>query len=238
MGFNVQTFHDILNKGFETEWNTQPIPRHDVLQTSSPIPTHRSLDAVGALGLALHFLTSTMTEISLMQIFALISSTVSRFINFSLAILLKTLRKMPDARIQWLQGDEFQESNDFILVCHPLLNGAFGSMDGLNLPVQTSADQEMENATFNGWLHEHFVSSVFAFSATGLTLSIFFEMWLSIIISYQVSSLQPNSMHREAGMMLMLLEISMRSCVQKLLMGIILYVTLLSPVVLIKFKVT
>ena len=99
MGFNVQTFHDILNKGFETEWNTQPIPRWDVLQTSASRPSCRSLDASGALGLALHFLTSIMTEISLMQIFALIPSTVSRFINFSLTILLKTLRKMPDARI-------------------------------------------------------------------------------------------------------------------------------------------
>ena len=75
---------------------------------------------------------------------------------------------MPDARIQWLQHDEFQESNKLILACHPLLDGAFGSMDGLNLPAQTLADQEMENAMFNGWLHELFVSSVFTFSATGL----------------------------------------------------------------------
>ena len=72
------------------------------------------------------------------------------------------------AQIQWLQHDEFQESNELILACQPLLDGAFGSMDGLNLPVQTSADQEMKNATFNGWLHEHIVSSVFTFSVTGL----------------------------------------------------------------------
>ena len=170
MRFNVQTFYNILNKGFETEWNTQPIPCRDVLQTSASRPSCRSLDASGALGLALHFLTSTMTEISLMQIFALIPSTVSWSINFSLTILLKTLRKMPDAQIQWLQHDEFQESNKLILAHQPLFDGAFGSMDGLNLPVQTSADQEIENATFNGWLHEHFVSSVFTFSVTGLIL--------------------------------------------------------------------
>ncbi len=56
-----------------------------------------------------------------------------------------------------------------ILTRHPLLTGTFGSLDGLNLLVQTSVDQEIENATFNGWLHEHFVSSVFAFNAMGMT---------------------------------------------------------------------
>jgi hypothetical protein len=48
-----------------------------------------------------------------------------------------------------------RENNDLIVVRHPLLMGAFGSMDGLNLAVQTSADQEIENATYNKWLHEH-----------------------------------------------------------------------------------
>jgi hypothetical protein len=38
-------------------------------------------------------------------------------------------------------------------------------MDGLNLPVQTLSDDDIENATYNGWLHTHFVSSVYVFGA-------------------------------------------------------------------------
>jgi hypothetical protein len=87
--------------------------------------------------------------------------------RFTLRIILFTLRCLKDARIQWPVGDEFQENNDLVLARHPLLVGAFGTMDGLNLPVQTSRDQELENATFNGWLQEHFISSVFAFGADG-----------------------------------------------------------------------
>jgi hypothetical protein len=170
MGFNIETFHSILDAGFAAEWNTRPIPRNDVQQAAVTRPACRSLDAAGALGLILHFLTSTMGDVSLMEIFALIPTTVSQFINFSLTILLQTLRKMPDAQIKWLQGEEFEENNNLILARHPLLLGAFGSMDGLNLLVQTSPDQEIENATYNGWLHEHFVSSVFAFSATGFSI--------------------------------------------------------------------
>lgn len=167
MGFDVETFHGILDHGFAELWNTTPIPREDVSELSVPRAFRRSLDAAGALGLVLHFLTSTMLDVSLMQIFALIPTTVSRYINFSLTILLTTLRGMEDARVQWPVDDDFEEWNNLIVARHPLLTGAFGSMDGLNLLVQTSTDQEIENATFNGWLHAHYVSSVFAFSPTG-----------------------------------------------------------------------
>lgn len=50
---------------------------------------------------------------------------------------------------------------------HPRLKGAFGSMDGLNLAVQTSSDPNLENATYSSWLHSHCVSSVFVFSPNG-----------------------------------------------------------------------
>jgi hypothetical protein len=167
MGFNVATFDSILESGFEDHWNTTPIPRNDVSSSGIPYQSRRSLDAAGALGLVLHYITSTMLDVSLMQIFALIPSTVSRYINFTIEILLQTLREMPDARIQWLAGEEFQQSSNLIMERHPLLDGAFGSMDGLNLAVQTSTDQEIKNATYNGWLSEHFISNVFAFAASG-----------------------------------------------------------------------
>ena len=167
MGFDVVTFHDILCHGFERIWNETPIPRRDVLTSSVPRVIRRSLDACGALGLILHYLNSTMLEVSLSQIFAIVPTTVSHYIEFTLRILLFTLKRMKDARIQWPVGNEFEGKNSLILARHPLLIGAFGSMDGLNLPVQTSQDQEVENATFNGWLQEHFISSVFAFGADG-----------------------------------------------------------------------
>ncbi len=139
------------------------IPRSDVSSTATPTPYRRSLDAAGALGLILHYLSSIMREISLAEIFALIPSTVSRYINFSRTILLQTLRSMAGARIQWPGGDEFHENNVLVTEWHPLLTGAFGTMDGLNLPVETSSDEEIENATYNGWLSEHFISNVIAY---------------------------------------------------------------------------
>jgi hypothetical protein len=127
------------------------------------------LDAAGALGLALHWVNSTMREISLQQIFALAPTTVSRYIQFSLDILLAVLRQIPNARIQWPSGiNQFQEYNDLIIQHYPLLEGAFASIDGLNVPVQTTDDPEIENSTYNRWLCELFVSSVLVFSPKGL----------------------------------------------------------------------
>lgn len=168
MGFNVISFETILAAGFEALWNSTPIPRLDVSTRAAPRLYRRSLDAAGALGLVLHFLNSTMREVSLQQIFALIPTTVSRYINFSLVILLESLKKIPEASIRWPEGDEFQELNALVVQRHPHLLGAFGTMDGLNLAVQVSIDQELENATYNGWLHDHFVSSVLAFASHGV----------------------------------------------------------------------
>ncbi|KAJ7301332.1 hypothetical protein DFH08DRAFT_827671 [Mycena albidolilacea] len=68
-------------------------------------------------------------------------------------------------RIKWPESvEEFQALNDLIVERHPRLTGVFASIDGLNLPAQTADDEEMENTTYNGWLCEHFISSVFVFS--------------------------------------------------------------------------
>jgi len=81
MGFDVETFHNILDSGFEDRWNCTPIPRPDVASQGQPRLGARSLDAPGALGLTLHYLNSAMLEISLQQIFALVPSMVSRYLE-------------------------------------------------------------------------------------------------------------------------------------------------------------
>ena len=75
---------------------------------------------------------------------------------------------MEQASIKWPSGHEFEEYNELIIQHHPCLMGAFGSIDGLKLPVQMSSNEMVENATYNGWLHEHFISNVFVFSPKGM----------------------------------------------------------------------
>jgi hypothetical protein len=168
MGIDTSTFRAILAAGFGHLWYTLPITRPDTHAIGNPRAERRSLDAEGGLGLVFHWLSSTMRQLSLQQIFALVPSTVSRYLRFALSILLKVLKEMPRAAIAWPRGDEFIELSGYVAARHPLLDGVFGSIDGLNLPCQVSSDIEMENATYNGWLHSHFVSSVIVFSSKGL----------------------------------------------------------------------
>jgi hypothetical protein len=81
MGVDVPTLSSLLTAGFAQAWYETPIPREDVSAHGTPRIDKRSLDAAGALGLVLHYLNSTMHAISLQQIFAIIPSTVTRYLH-------------------------------------------------------------------------------------------------------------------------------------------------------------
>ena len=89
MGVDTSTFRAILTAGFGHLWYALPIPRTDMHAIGQPRAGRRSLNAEGGLGLILHWLSSTMRQLSLQQIFALIPSTVSRYLRFALSILMK-----------------------------------------------------------------------------------------------------------------------------------------------------
>jgi len=61
-----------------------------------------------------------------------------------------------------------EQFSQWICQHHPRLWGSFKFIDGLKLPVQESSDPEVENATYNGWLHEHFISCVLVFGPDGI----------------------------------------------------------------------
>jgi hypothetical protein len=163
MGIDAPTFEFILTSGFASQWYEKPVTCSDINLHGIPCLNQCSPNAGGALGLILHYLNSTMQETSLQQIFTLVPATVSRYLTSGLPILLQTLCSMTDARIQWPWGPDFERCSALVIARHPRLQGA-----RLKLPVQTSEDDEIENATYNGWLSEHFISSVITFLAEGM----------------------------------------------------------------------
>ncbi|KAI0309157.1 hypothetical protein OF83DRAFT_1089263 [Amylostereum chailletii] len=167
MGVDIDTFNAILSGGFAEAWNTTPIPRNDVPAAAEPRADRQSLDAAGALGLVFHHLFSTMRKVSLQEIFGLIPTTINQYLSFASQILLVTLRQCYDARISWPRVATFKEYSELIVHRHTSLWGAFGFIDRLKTRVQESSDPEIENTTYNGWLHEHFINSVLVFAPDG-----------------------------------------------------------------------
>ncbi|KAI0364883.1 hypothetical protein BV20DRAFT_1104821 [Pilatotrama ljubarskyi] len=165
MGLDCAMFDLILQSGFAERWNQSTIPREDTNPHGQPRLCRRSLDAAGALGLIYHYLTSAMPDTALQQIFALNPSTVARYRAFALVILRDTLREIPEARVCWWESaEECEEDSRLIVAWHSLLYGTIGSIDGLNLLTAEADDPELENATYNGWLHGHYTSCVLVFS--------------------------------------------------------------------------
>lgn len=114
MGLNVEAFELILLGGFSDGWDSLHIPCNETPQNSMPCPHHRSLNAAGALGLALHHLYSTMQGFNLQQIFAIIPATCSRYLRFSLHLLLATLQSLDTAKITWSSPDMFSELSELV----------------------------------------------------------------------------------------------------------------------------
>ncbi|KAI9059360.1 hypothetical protein FKP32DRAFT_1614166 [Trametes sanguinea] len=169
MGINTETFDYILSKGFRQRWEQSTIPCTDANPNGLPRLGRRSLNAEGALGLICHHLCSSMSDTALQQIFALVPSTVSRYRNFAQTILCATLRQVPEAEIAWWKtAEECEMDSEMVRLRHPLLESAMGTIDGLNLAMAMSDGPELENATFNGWLHGHFTSCVLVFAPRGL----------------------------------------------------------------------
>ena len=116
MGIDTTTFQVILDAGFENLWDSTPILRTDTNIHCEPHLGACSLDAAGGLGLCLHYLQSSMREVGLRLIFALIPSTVNRYLAFARQILLSTLRGYPASRITSLDDDKLDEMTELVQV--------------------------------------------------------------------------------------------------------------------------
>ncbi|KAG9078722.1 hypothetical protein FS749_009219 [Ceratobasidium sp. UAMH 11750] len=164
MSIDVATFDYILRAGFEAAWNTRPIRRNDTNPRGRPRMGRRSLDAPGALGLLLHYLRSTANGTSLEMIFAIIPTTLSRYIQAGLPILFQVLQRIPEAVIKWPTPDQMELYSAYINARHPKIDGAFGFIDGLHVPVGASGDLLAENAMWSRWLHSHSISNIIVFA--------------------------------------------------------------------------
>ena len=118
MGLDTTTFQLLLDTGFKILWDSTPIPRTDTNINGEPRLGARSLDAAGGLGLYLCYLRSAATELGLQLIFALIPSTVNRYLAFARQILLETLHQFSLALIEWPNENQLSEMAQIIQVLH------------------------------------------------------------------------------------------------------------------------
>jgi hypothetical protein len=142
MGVDVQTFDDLLDR-FLARWNFTTIDRVDVNPIGEPQVGRQLLDAAGTLGLVLHWMCLTMSSYSLQQLFGVTPAVCSWYLASGMQHLLAVLQEHPLAQFLWPTTE--QRAQDYsapIEKKYPLLTHCFGLLDGLNLPVLVSNDEE------------------------------------------------------------------------------------------------
>ena len=152
---------------FKPAYDRTPIARNDVAARGEPRLAARALDAEGALGFVLYYI-SAMYEHTLQQLFGTTMSCTSRLLHFGQRILLSILREADQARICWPRDDEaFAELASLVRERYSLLNGCFGFIDGVKFPIHAPGAGDIELAYYNGWVGHHCVSCIFVFSSKG-----------------------------------------------------------------------
>jgi hypothetical protein len=126
-----------------------------------------NIPASTALALLLTFYRDQCGLTFLGKLFGMTSSTVSWILNKSERALLKVPSVLPESAIRW---PTFEEQRNCALAVerkYPGIVGRWGFVDGKNYRVEKPTNALLQNAMFNGWLQQTFVTGVFCFAADG-----------------------------------------------------------------------
>ncbi|CAO3624305.1 unnamed protein product [Mucor hiemalis] len=161
-GLTPSAFDSLLDV-FEKEYP-------DKCRTGRP----RSFDTRMVLALILMWLRGTMKQETLCIMFGATPATVSRAKRLGLNTLYKVFTDNKyDERweIRWPSVEEMGRLNEMVLSNarnNPeVLEGVFGYVDGLHLKIECPVDPNEQNAYYNVWKGDTYVSQVIAFNADG-----------------------------------------------------------------------
>jgi len=127
-----------------------------------------SLDSRGCLGLVCSFTRTRGPLYALQLMFGLTGTVISLFLRFGRRLLLRVLKAEPGSRIQMPSVEEIRQYQFIVSMKFPNLVGVWFVMDGVKLYLEASGSGEIQERFYNGWMHDHYVSNLFAFAPSGL----------------------------------------------------------------------
>jgi hypothetical protein len=131
----------------------------------------RLLGPADCLGLVLGYTRTTGSLYALQMVFGASHSVLCLFLKFSMRLLFRVLKEEADTKIALPSAQEVAEFQEVVKTNFPALDGAWCVMDGLKVKIQKSGDEATQNASYNGWLHDHFVGCVFVFAPSGVIVA-------------------------------------------------------------------
>jgi hypothetical protein len=106
--------------------------------------------------------TQTRGALNVLQfVFGLTYTNLSVYLRFGICLLVERFHDNPLARVSLPLPEEINEYKAALGEWHPFLHDCWATMDGLKLYLQQAGNTEIQEQFYNGWTHDHYVTSVF-----------------------------------------------------------------------------
>ena len=136
----------------------------------------REVQPKDCLGLVLVW-TQTRGSLNVFQLgFGLTYSNLSVYLRFGMWLFVKMFRDNPLARVNIPSAEEIESFKEAFAARDPLLTDCWATIDGLKLYLQQAGNGEIQERFYNGWTHDHYVTSVFCFCPDGTIPVAFFNV--------------------------------------------------------------
>lgn len=119
------------------------------------------------LGLLLAWSRTWGSMMVLQLIFGMTMTNLSIYVRFAHRIIIEVLHDDPMAAIQLPSRNKIEEYKNAIQQKHRKLENVWCTIDGLKLKLQQAPGQCIQERFYNGWTHDHYVTSVLCFCPDG-----------------------------------------------------------------------
>jgi hypothetical protein len=118
------------------------------------------------LGLVLAWTRTRGLLMVLQLIFGMTYTNLNDYLLFTKRIIIMVLRDHPMVKVQ-ISSKKIEEYVQMVNQPHPYLLDIWCTMDGLKLMLEQSGDALIQEQFYNGWTHNHYVTSVMCFCPDG-----------------------------------------------------------------------
>ena len=119
------------------------------------------------LGLVLAWTRTRGSLMALQLIFGMTYTNLDEHLLFAKRVVIKVLRNHPMARVKIPSSEKIAEYKGMVCNRHQNLHDVWCTMDGLKITLEQSGDALIQEEYYNGWTHDHYVSSVICFCPDG-----------------------------------------------------------------------
>jgi hypothetical protein len=177
MGFDCLSFDRILDKFGPMFSGHTPFDASGMIVEFEYVSGRkRAVQPADCLGLVLVW-TRTRGSLNVLQlVFGLTYSNLSVYLRFGIGLMVETFKNDPLARVAIPSGEDIVSFKAAFAERHPLLTDCWATMDGLKLYLQLSGNSDVQERFYNGWTHDHYVTSVFCFCPDGTIPMAFFNV--------------------------------------------------------------